>query len=306
MKDEVLKKLVDRWHEWKAATTQNWYTFAGRVRDMQKRALQGQTDIDPKTRAWATLSGWLELDVIHDESHGMLTGQSLSKRAQSDKVRKFVLALKRHRLLTSVLTCAHFRQTECEWRPSSGGMQTGTAEAVGLYNKKTFTYTGKHWVTLKLQEHMGGYASGLCPCFFFRGTKGGIESDFHRWKQYTLFSFFLISSHNLRIKAAAASHILPTQPWARFLSNSLHQSWHEQKTLSSNSLCDLWIHFCPFWMSKQYLLSNPHTNLNFLSGNVLFLGQEYTVAEGVFSRSCLLVPAVWSWQQREKISSNYE
>lgn len=48
------------------------------------------------------------------------------------------------------------------------------------------------------------------------------------------------------------------------LSNTLHQRWHEQETLSSNSLYDLWIHFCPFWMSKQYQLANRHANLNFL------------------------------------------
>lgn len=57
------------------------------------------------------------------------------------------------------------------------------------------------------------------PFFFFRRTKGGRQLDFHRRREYNKKKNWLIFlfPHNLRIKAAAASHIQPTQPWARIL-----------------------------------------------------------------------------------------
>lgn len=57
------------------------------------------------------------------------------------------------------------------------------------------------------------------PFFFFGRTKGGRQLDFHRRREYNKKKNWLIFlfPHNLRIKAAAASHIQPTQPWARIL-----------------------------------------------------------------------------------------
>lgn len=100
------------------------------------------------------------------------------------------------------------------------------------------------------------------PFFFFRRTKGGRQLDFHRRREYNKkkkLTYFFISTQPQNQGRSSFPHTTHTTLSEDFmtalpppLSNSLHRRWHEQETSSSNSLYDLWIHFCPFWMSKQY------------------------------------------------------
>lgn len=117
--------------------------------------------------------------------------------------------------------------------------------------------TDKQWVTGKLQKHLGGDASGNFLCGY-----SGAQRVEENWISIDGRTMMRKKKHFLsyipRIKARRASHIQPTQLWERtlwlrfLLPSKLAASVNSiKKMLSTNSQCNLWISFCPSWVSKR-------------------------------------------------------